>query len=80
MSRLRQALALDAHLHVLIAHGLYDLVTPYFGTQLLLDQIPASSGGDRVRLVTYPGGHMFYSQDASRAAFREDARKLLDAE
>lgn len=78
--RMRQALALDAHLHVLIAHGLYDLVTPYFGTQILLDQIPASSGGDRVRLVTYPGGHMFYSQDASRAAFRADAQKLFEME
>ena len=25
---------------VLITHGLFDLVTPYFGTQLLLDQVP----------------------------------------
>lgn len=80
MGGMRQALALDPHFHVLIAHGLYDLVTPYFATQLLLDQIPASSGGDRVRLVTYPGGHMFYSQDASRGAFREDGRKLFEAE
>jgi carboxypeptidase C (cathepsin A) len=76
---MRDALALDPHLHVLIAHGLYDLVTPYFGTQLQLDQIPASVGADRVRLVVYPGGHMFYSQDASRAAFRADARQLFDA-
>jgi carboxypeptidase C (cathepsin A) len=75
---MRTALALDAHLHVLIAHGLFDLVTPYFATQLLLDQIPAASGGDRVRLVTYPGGHMFYTQDASRAAFREEARRLYE--
>jgi carboxypeptidase C (cathepsin A) len=76
---MREALALDPHLHVLIAHGLYDLVTPYFGTQLQLDQIPVSVGIDRVRLVVYPGGHMFYSQDASRTAFRTDARQLFDA-
>lgn len=80
LSAMRQALALDAHLHVLITHGLFDLVTPYFATQMLLDQIPAGSGGDRVRLTTYPGGHMFYSQDASRAAFRTDARKMYEAE
>jgi carboxypeptidase C (cathepsin A) len=73
---LRPALALDPHLHVLIGHGLFDVVTPYFQTQLLLDQIPAASGGDRVKLMTYSGGHMFYIQDAARAAFREDARKL----
>lgn len=76
---MREALALDAHLRVLIGHGLFDLVTPYFQTQLLLDQIPASVAGDRVRLVTYPGGHMFYSQDASRAAFREDAKTMYQA-
>ena len=36
-----------------------------------LDQIPQAGLGERIHLVTYPGGHMFYSQDASRAAFRE---------
>jgi carboxypeptidase C (cathepsin A) len=76
---MREALALDPHLHVLIAHGLFDLVTPYFYTQLLLDQIPASVAGDRVRLVAYPGGHMFYSQDASRAAFRDAAQAMYGA-
>lgn len=77
---MRGALALDPRLHVLIAHGLFDLVTPYFFTQLLLNQIPESGGADRVRLVTYPGGHMFYSVDASRRAFREEARTLFEAD
>jgi carboxypeptidase C (cathepsin A) len=77
---LRTALALDPHLHVLIAHGLFDLVTPYFRTQLLLDQIPQAGLGERVRLVTYPGGHMFYTQDGSRAGLREAARKLFAGE
>ena len=77
---MRTALALDPHLHVLIAHGLFDLVTPYFATQLLLDQIPQAGLGERVRLVTFPGGHMFYTQDASRAGFREEARKLFSGE
>ena len=80
MSGMRDALAADPRFHVLIAHGLFDLVTPYFGTQLLLDQIPDGGGADRVRLVTYPGGHMFYSQDGSRAAFREDARRMYVGE
>ena len=77
---MRTALALDPHLHVLIAHGLFDLVTPYFLTQLLLDQIPQAGLGERVRLVTYPAGHMFYTQDASRAEFREEGRKLFAGE
>jgi carboxypeptidase C (cathepsin A) len=79
-SFMRVALALDPHLRVLIAHGLFDLVTPYFATQLMLDQFPQAGLGERARLVTYPGGHMFYTQDASRLAFREDARKLFAGE
>ena len=76
---LRQDLALDPGLHVIIAHGLFDLVCPYLGTQLLLNQIPPGSGSDRVRLVTFPGGHMFYSRDESRAGLRAETAKLMGA-
>lgn len=75
---MRVAVAHDPHLAVLIAHGMFDLVTPYFATQLLLDQIPASAGGDRIELAVYPGGHMFYTDDASRAALREASRAMIE--
>lgn len=78
LTQMRTALALDPKFTVLIAHGMFDLVTPYFGTQLLLDQIPPASGGDRVRLEVFPGGHMFYTDDGSRAAWREAARALIE--
>lgn len=71
---LRRDLALDSHLRALVVHGLYDLVTPYFATKLLLDQMPPTVTRDRVRLVVLPGGHMLYSRDASRAALRDAAR------
>jgi carboxypeptidase C (cathepsin A) len=73
---LRNALALDRHFRVLIAHGMTDLMTPYFATQLILNQLPPAVGGDRVRLEVYPGGHMFYARDASRQAFRAAAQAL----
>lgn len=76
---LRQALATDPDFHVLIAHGLFDLLTPYFDTQMMLNQIPKSVGADRVDLQVYPGGHMFYSHDDSRVAFRNAAKKLYGA-
>ena len=79
VSSLREALALDTRLQVLVAHGLFDLVTPYFATRLILRQIPESAAGDRVRFVTYPGGHMFYAVDASRAALRDAMRALSEA-
>ena len=75
-SALRQALAEDPKLRVVIAHGLFDLVTPYFATKLELDQIPDSVGRNRIDFEVYPGGHMFYSRDASRQALRKAAEKL----
>jgi carboxypeptidase C (cathepsin A) len=74
---LRTVLALDDHLRVLIAQGLFDLVVPYFSTQLMLDQIPASVGMDRVRFTLHPGGHMLYTNDASRAALHDEAAAMV---
>ena len=79
MTALRQSLAIDPALRVLVVHGLYDLVTPYFASELQLAQVPEALAGDRLRLRAYPGGHMFYSQDASRAAFQADAEALVSA-
>jgi carboxypeptidase C (cathepsin A) len=76
---LRNALASDRDLQAMVAHGASDLVTPYFGSQLILDQMPVFGSADRLRLAVYGGGHMFYSRDASRRAFREDALALYRA-
>jgi carboxypeptidase C (cathepsin A) len=77
ISQLRQALALDPKLKLLVAHGLFDLATPYFGSKILLDRLPAYATADRVKLVVYPGGHMFYSRDASRQAFRDEVQAMM---
>ena len=77
ISQLREILALDPKLKLLVGHGLFDLATPYFGTQILLDQLPAFATPGRVKLVVYPGGHMFYSRDGSRRAFRAEAEALM---
>jgi carboxypeptidase C (cathepsin A) len=77
ISQLRQILTLDPKLKLLVGHGLFDLATPYFGSKILLDQLPAYASPDRVKLVVYPGGHMFYSRDASRQAFRAEIQLLM---
>ena len=64
-------------MRALVAHGAADLVTPYFETQLILAQLPAF-GPERPRQALYPGGHMFYARDDARAAFRDDARRLVE--
>jgi carboxypeptidase C (cathepsin A) len=77
ISQLRQILALDPKLKLLVGHGLFDLATPYFGTKILLDQLPAYASPERVKLDVYPGGHMFYSRDAARQAFRGEVQALM---
>ena len=77
VTELRKSLARDPKLKVLVGHGLFDLATPYFGSKIVLDQLPAFAGPQRVRFVVYPGGHMFYSREASRKAFRADVEALM---
>jgi carboxypeptidase C (cathepsin A) len=74
---LQADLALDPRMRVLIAHGMFDLVTPYFATRLIVDDMP-DFAADRVRLAIYPGGHMFYADDASRTALREASRTIIE--
>lgn len=76
---LRNALAIDPRLRVLIAHGAADLVTPYFENQLLINQFPTYDAPDRLSLSVFGGGHMFYSRDASRKAFRNEVERLYRA-
>ena len=75
--RLRNELSNDPQVRVLVVHGANDLVTPYFATQLLLDQLPAYGSPDRVKLAVYAGGHMFYNRDGSRKSLRDDAAAMF---
>jgi carboxypeptidase C (cathepsin A) len=73
-----RALAADPRLRVLVTHGASDLVTPYFETKLILNQLPATVA-DRVAFALYGGGHMYYSRDASRRMLRADAEAMYRA-
>ena len=77
ISQLRQILALDPKVKLLVGHGLFDLATPYFASKVILDNLPAYAGPNRVKLVVYPGGHMFYSRDGARQAFRSEVETLM---
>jgi carboxypeptidase C (cathepsin A) len=78
VSDLQTALALDPRLRLTVVHGVSDLVTPYFATKLILDQVPAYGDAARVRLLAVKGGHMPYLHDDSRRAMRDAARALME--
>ncbi len=74
---LRQAVAADPKLRVLIVHGWNDLSCPFMGSILTVDQMPAMGDPSRVAVRMYPGGHMFYSRPDSSASLRKDVQDLF---
>jgi carboxypeptidase C (cathepsin A) len=74
---LRQAVAADPKLRVLIAHGWNDLSCPFMGSVLTVDQMPVMGDATRVTVHEYPGGHMFYSRTDSQAALRKNVQEMF---
>jgi carboxypeptidase C (cathepsin A) len=58
---LREALAADSKLHVVILHGWNDLSCPFMGSVLTQNQLPANLAG-QLTIHEFPGGHMFYTR------------------
>jgi carboxypeptidase C (cathepsin A) len=71
---LRELLAFNPSLRVLVAHGYSDMVTPYGVSRYVLDHLPAFGDPSRTQLALYRGGHMFYIEPKSRQAFSADAK------
>ena len=73
------ALAQNTDLKVLVVHGAYDTVTPYFMSRFVLEQATRAKGArERLYFGTYPGGHMFYLRTGSRAEFAKDVREFYE--
>jgi carboxypeptidase C (cathepsin A) len=74
------ALAQNTDLKVLVVHGTYDTVTPYFMSRFVLELATRAKGArERLFFGTYPGGHMFYLRTKSRAEFAADIRAFYEA-
>jgi carboxypeptidase C (cathepsin A) len=77
-TQLRDAVAADPKLRVLIAHGWNDLSCPFMGSILTVNQMPIMGDPTRVAVHEYPGGHMFYTRQASSIALRKDVEAMFD--
>jgi len=77
MDDLRYGMVLNPHMQVSISHGHFDLVTPYFSSNRLVQHMKLDESlQDNLHISHYNGGHMFYSWAASRKAFARDIEKL----
>lgn len=79
VEELRESVAIDPKLHVLIVHGWDDLSCPFMASVLIVDQMPIMGANQRVLVKEYPGGHMFYSRPDSSAALRADVMQMFAA-
>jgi carboxypeptidase C (cathepsin A) len=64
---LKRCMSFNEDLRVLLVHGVYDLVTPYFSSVVITRQMsldPAIAAN--LTLSVYEGGHMFYTRAKSR--------------
>lgn len=77
VEQLREAVANDPKMHVLIVHGWNDLSCPFMGSILTVDQMPVMGDPTRVQVKEYPGGHMFYSRSDSQMALRKDVMQMF---
>ena len=74
---LREAVAADPKLRVLIMHGWNDLSCPFMGSLLTVNQMPVMGDPTRVAVHEFPGGHMFYSRETSRIALSKDVQAMM---
>jgi carboxypeptidase C (cathepsin A) len=75
---LKKAMSINETLNVFIAHGVFDLVTPYFGSIVVARQMALNSAiASNLEIKVYFGGHMFYTHATARSRFFEDGRAFF---
>jgi carboxypeptidase C (cathepsin A) len=79
VSDLREAVAADPKLRVLIVHGWNDLSCAFMGSVLSVDQMPLMGDPNRVQVHEFPGGHMFYTRPVNQSGLHELAEKMVAA-
>jgi len=66
----RYGMSLNVHMRAFIAHGRYDLVTPYYSSDRLRNLMRLDPQvAERVTVRHFDGGHMFYARERSRRQF-----------
>jgi carboxypeptidase C (cathepsin A) len=75
---LRQAMAQNPYLHVMVQSGYFDGATDYFNSKYNLWQMdPSGKLRDRMRWEGYRSGHMMYLRSEDLKTANEDIREFL---
>ena len=74
---LSSVLRQNPSMKVLVASGLYDLVTPFFDAQYTLNRHGIKA--EQIEYTYYTGGHMMYVNEPSRTQLLDDSRRFINA-
>lgn len=75
---LRQAMATNPYLHVMIQSGYFDGATTYFNAKYTLWHLdPSGKFKDRLNFEGYRSGHMMYLRQEDLASANEDIREFI---
>ena len=78
--RLRAAMVQNPDLRVFNAAGYYDMATPHFAADWVINHLELEPDfQDHVTRTYYPAGHMMYVHDESREALDRDLEAFYDA-
>ena len=76
---LRQAMAQNPFLHVLVQSGYYDGGTPYFDAKYTIwNMDPSGKLQDRIEFKGYRSGHMMYLRDEDLETSNKDIREFIE--
>ncbi len=74
---LREAMAADPKMDVLVVHGWDDLSCPFMGSLLTQNELPAKLAS-QFSVHEFPGGHMFYSRWSNGKKLHELGEGLVE--
>ncbi|HEX5262052.1 MAG TPA: peptidase S10 [Phenylobacterium sp.] len=76
---LGMAMRENPHLHVFSLNGIYDMATPFFGTEYDISHLYLDpSIKNHVRFAYYPSGHMVYLNQDALKQLKSDVAKFYD--
>ena len=74
---LRYAMTLNPAMKVFICHGIFDLVTPYFSSERVIQLMNLPEPlKKRLSFQVFHGGHMFYTWEKSRQLFHAQMKSF----
>ncbi|MCB2181876.1 MAG: hypothetical protein KQH63_07615 [Desulfobulbaceae bacterium] len=78
VDHLQKTISLNPEIRVLIMHGIFDLVTPYFASVTIVNQLDLDPQlRNNITIKTYSGGHMPYLNKHSRDSMYLDALQFF---